>query len=191
MFWGHFSCSWRKTDLKWCRKPPKYYLLSLSFPWPRDLESRIFDFGNLRSGQFCDHSIIRQRGKNQIPHLSIRSGNFIKIWVLLCYWSWSSSKFWSVTFIKVIWGRMTSSEVTNRLLLIIHEWKQLQIRAWSHCVSLVKTHRLICNMTYLGQHVASRELDLRSNFELTSQYHQVHVSTRLDERNTMVLEFRR
>ena len=148
MFWGHFLCSWRKTDLKWCRRPPKHYLLSLSFPWPRDLESRIFDFGNLRSGQFCDHSIIRQRGKNQIPHLSSRSGNVIKIWVLLCYWSWSRSKFSSVTFIKVIWVGMTSSGVTNRLLLIIQEWKQLQIRAWSHCVSLVKTHRLICNMTY-------------------------------------------
>ena len=52
----------------------------------------------------------------------------------------------------------------------------------------VKTHHLICNMAYLGQHVTSRDHDLRSNVDLTSQGHQVYISTRLDERNTMVLE---
>ena len=30
-----------------------------------------------------------------------------------------------------------------------------------------------CNLTYLDQHVASRDLDLRSNIDLTSQGHQV------------------
>ena len=54
---------------------------------------------------------------------------------------------------------------------------------------LVKTHRLICNMTYFGQHVASCDLDLRSNIDLTVQGHQVYVSTRLDETNMMVPEF--
>ena len=93
-----------------------------------------------------------------------------------------------VTFIKVIWGRMTPSEVTNRFLLIIHDWKELQTRAWSHCDRLVKTHRLICNMTYLGRHVTSHDLDPISNFDLTLQGHQVHVSMRADERNTMGLE---
>ena len=58
---------------------------------------------------------------------------------------------WSVTFIKVIWGQLTSSEITNRFLLTIHDWKELQTWAWSHCVRLVKTHRLICSTTYLGQ----------------------------------------
>ena len=114
-------------------------------------------------------------------------------WVVLCYCSLSRLKLWSVTFIKVIWDQMPSFEVTNSFffLLIIHEWKALQTQEWSHCVRLVKTHRLICNMTYLGQHVTSRDLDLRSNFDLTLQGHQVHVSTRLDERNTMVLELSR
>ena len=31
--------------------------------------------------------------------------------------------------------------------------KELRTREWSHCVRLVRTHRPISNMTYLGQHV--------------------------------------
>ena len=76
-----------------------------------------------------------------------------------------------------------STEVTNRLLLISHDWKELQTWALSHCACLVKTHRLICNTTYLGQHVTSIDLHLWSNINLTVQY----ASTRL-ERNTMVPE---
>ena len=124
-------------------------------------------------GQFCDLPIIRQWEKHQIPQLRIRSRNFIMKWVVLGYCSWSRSKYWSVTFIKVIWGRMTSFEITNKFMLIIHEWEELQTRAWSHCLRLVKTHRLICNSTYLGQHVTSRNLDLWSNFDLKFQSHQV------------------
>ena len=53
---------------------------------------------------------------------------------------------------------------------------------------LVTTHRLILNMTYLGQNVTSRNLDLRSDIDLTVQSHHAYVSTRLDERNTTVPE---
>ena len=88
----------------------------------------------------------------------------------------------------VIWGRMTSSEVTNSFLLIIHDWKELQTWAGLHCVRVVKTHRLIRNMTYLGQQVTSSDFDLWSNFDLTFQGQHVYVSTRLDERYTMVAE---
>ena len=38
--------------------------------------------------------------------------------------------------------------------------------AWPQCVSLAETHRLICNMTYLGHDVTTSDLDLRSNFDL-------------------------
>ena len=38
----------------------------------------------------------------------------------------------------------------------------------SHCASLV-THRLICNMTYLGENVTARGLDLKSNADRTVQ----------------------
>ena len=127
----------------------------------------LFQWSNVRSILWPPH--YKAMGKNQITPLRIRSGNFIMEWVTLGYCSWSRSKFWSVAFIKVILVRMTSSEVTNRFLLIIDDWKELPTRAWSHCVHLAKTHRLICSMTYLGQHVTARDLDLKSNSDLTFQ----------------------
>ena len=55
---------------------------------------------------------------------------------------------------------------------------------WSQCISLAGTHRLICNMTYLGQDVTSSDLDLRSNFDLDFPRTHVYISTRVDEGNT-------
>ena len=62
-----------------------------------------------------------------------------------------------------------------------------EIETWDlcQCVCLVKTHRLIYNMTYLGHHLTMTYLELRSNFDLGS-YMVIHVSTRLDETNTML-----
>ena len=68
---------------------------------------------------------------------------------------------------KVIWGHMTSSEVTHRFWLITNVQKDLQAWTWSHCACIVKTNRLICNMIYLGHHLTSGDLDLRSNIDLT------------------------
>ena len=56
---------------------------------------------------------------------------------------------------------------------------------WSHC--LVKTHR---HATW-GNMLTSRDLDLRSNFDLTVEGRQVYASTRLDESNKMVPELGR
>ena len=81
-----------------------------------------------------------------------------------------------MTFIRVIWGRMASSEDTNRVLLIIQNWKELQTWAWFDCVRLVMTYSLICNMIHLGQHVTPSDLELRSNFDLTFQGQQVYVN---------------
>ena len=66
-----------------------------------------------------------------------------------------------------IWGHMTSSEATNRFGLITNDWKELETWAWYHCACIVTTHRLICIMTYLGQHLTSGDLALRSNIDLT------------------------
>ena len=41
---------------------------------------------------------------------------------------------------------------------------EIERYGWSQCVSLAEMHRLICNMTDLGQHVTSCDLDLKSNF---------------------------
>ena len=35
---------------------------------------------------------------------------------------------------------------------------------WSQCISLAEIHQLACNISYSGQHVTLRNLDLRSNF---------------------------
>ena len=59
----------------------------------------------------------------------------------------------------VIRGHMRS----NALLPLIFEGIETEQCAWSQCVSLAETHRLICNMTYLGRNVTSSDLDLRSN----------------------------
>ena len=94
-------------------------------------------------------------------------------------------------------GHLGSTDVTNRFLLITNSEKVLQINVGVDLIVsvyhelLFKTHRLICTMTYLGQQVTSRDLDLRSNIDLTVQDHHVYVSARLDERNTMVFEFGR
>ena len=68
-------------------------------------------------------------------------------------------------------GHMGSPEIANRFLPINHECKELEISACPHCACLVKKHRLICSMAYLGQHVTSRDLELRPNVDLTVQSH--------------------
>ena len=103
-------------------------------------------------------------------------------------------------------GHLGSPEVTNRFLLISHDWKQLETGVWSHYACLITTNRLICNMTFLVQHVTSRDLDLRSDIDLTVQSQNQPIccyipicylyifmpprtyNTRLDQRNMMVLK---
>ena len=63
-------------------------------------------------------------------------------------------------------GHLRSSEVTNSFLSITFDREKIQLWAWSHCVCLVKAHRLICNMTYFDLFGSPRDLDLRSNFPL-------------------------
>ena len=58
---------------------------------------------------------------------------------------------------------------------------------WSQLVSLAETHRLICNMTYLGQDMTASDLDLRSNFDLDflrSTKFNMHIFRRVSARGT-------
>ena len=61
---------------------------------------------------------------------------------------------------KVIWGHLRSPTV---FLRITFDPKEIETWEWSHCVSLIKTHRYICNIDLLG---SPRDHDLRSNFDL-------------------------
>ena len=47
-------------------------------------------------------------------------------------------------------------------------WDKIEIERWQwpQSVSVAKTHRLMCNMTYLVEHVTSCDLDPRSNSDI-------------------------
>ena len=49
-------------------------------------------------------------------------------------------------------GDVTSSKVTNSILAITLERKEIQRRGLSHCVFLVKTLLITCNLTYFTGH---------------------------------------
>ena len=78
----------------------------------------------------------------------------------------SRCKFSSMTPVKVHWGHVTSRKVTNHFWLITFEWIMLETCGWFHRVCLVKTHRLICILTFLSIHLTLRSRDLRSKFDL-------------------------
>ena len=54
-----------------------------------------------------------------------------------------------------------------------------------HCVSLVNTDRMICNMTYLGQVMTLTGGQISF---LTFMGHIIHHSTRVDELNTTAVK---
>ena len=145
------------------------------------------DFGDLRSAQFCALPI-RYMAMGERPNPS----SMHQVW--LFYHELSYIRLLLIFQVQILVGdphrgNLGSPEITNRFLLIAHDRRELQIWAWSHCACLFNEHRLICNMTYLVQHVNSRDLDLRSNIDLTIQSHRVYVAMRLAERSTMVPEW--
>ena len=81
---------------------------------------------------------------------------------------------------KVIRGHLSSPTV---FLQITFDSEEIETCERSHCVSLIKTLRFICNMTYLGHHVT---LTWGQILTLTFQGHTIHLSMRRDEANTMV-----
>ena len=56
---------------------------------------------------------------------------------------------------------MTSSGRRRFFLPITFDRNELETWGWCHSVRLVKAHRLICNMTYLGHTVTLTWRDLR------------------------------
>ena len=80
---------------------------------------------------------------------------------------------------------MTSSG-RRTFLPITFDRNELETWGWCHSVRLVKAHRLICNMTYLGDTVTLTWREPRSNFKIDLPRIKTYGSMRLDERNTMV-----
>ena len=85
-----------------------------------------------------------------------------------------------MTVIEVIWGEQRSQQAIAKNSRL----KRVTDMGVVSSACLVKTHRLICNITYSGQHVTPCGLDLRSNIDLIVQaMFRAYVSMRLDERN--------
>ena len=62
-------------------------------------------------------------------------------------------------------GHSRSFEVTNTFLAITLDWMKVEACNWCHCVPLVITRLVICNMTYFSHVDLDLDLDPRSNFE--------------------------
>ena len=128
--------------------------------------SRNFYFGGLRSCKFWDLTIIWQWGNVQMPFFpKSTSNNVLPVsrysytgpLSMICVQFWPNDL--SYGSFEVIWGQI-------RVLPLTFDRIEIERWEWAQYVSFAKTHRMICNMTYLVQHVTSRDLDLRSNFEI-------------------------
>ena len=86
---------------------------------------------------------------------------------------------------RVNCGHMTSPKVTIHFWLITFDRSVIQAWKQHHCVSIVHTDRMICNMTYLGQ-VMTLTWGQISFFTFFG--HIIHHSTRPEELNTMVVK---
>ena len=148
--------------------------------------SQNFDIGDLRSGQFCDLSIISQWEKNErrlfwtktvqntLKHrftgrLDTLSRNIVTGDPSSCRQ-----------------GHFRSWKVTSSFSAITFDRDQLE--RWKHhrCVQADDTDRLICNMTFSGQVMT---LTWGQIFNMTFQGQIIYHSTRLDKRNTMLAKW--
>ena len=100
------------------------------------------------------------------PKVRVGTEEYLKIFL---YWATLDDpyalQFWPTDLssgsFEIIWSRIRFFPLTfNRT--------EAEHREWSQFVYLAKTHRLICHMTRLFQHVISRDLDLRSNSDIES-----------------------
>ena len=124
----------------------------------------------------CSNAIFSESSSKSVPPVSIYS--YIGPLSMIRVQFWPNDL--SYGSFEVIWGQI-------RVLPLTFDRIEIERWEWAQYVSFAKTHRMICNMTYLVQHVTSRDLDLRPNFEI-----DLFMSTCLyfrafrDERNTML-----
>ena len=121
-----------------------------------------FDFGDLRSGQFRDLTIIRQWQNVHITFFCestsvnvLFSARYFNIGPLLMtrMQFWPSDLFFGL--LEVICGH-------TRFLPLTCDTMEIERWGSSQYVSLAQTHRLTCNMTYLAaRHVNLCDLDLK------------------------------
>ena len=93
--------------------------------------------------------------------LQVRIFFLSRYFVIMGHTRWSIFSFDPVTSAS---GHSRSYEVN--FLPVIFDRTEIERCEWSQCVSLAKMHQLICNMTYLTQHITSGDLDLMSNSDI-------------------------
>ena len=74
---------------------------------------------------------------------------------LLESWWFGTAAMVKVRFLanNLLKGHQRSLEATHMYLPITLDWKEIERWGWLHCVCLIKTCRLICNMIYFGHYV--------------------------------------
>ena len=102
--------------------------------------------------------------------------------------TWTSGHQWLRIYLHKRWRHLRWSgdiNVINSVLAITLELKEIQRWNWSHCVCLVRTLLMTCNLTWFTGHRVT--LTYGQIFTLTYRGQKVHNSIRLVERNTVVL----
>ena len=146
-----------------------------------------FDFGDLRSGQFCDLAIIRQVENVQlffIPKVREYHANYLKIV--------SRQTTLEDPFVCLPQGH-SLKVIRGYMLFSSSFWYNSEFFIW-YVVGLVQTG-FFCRhestgmqLTYLGYQLTYRDLDLRSSFDIDFLCQNAYISKRLEKRNTMASE---
>ena len=115
--------------------------------------SYISDFWKLwpKVRSFFRPAHYKSMGKFQVPLIVHIFVQFYLYYDYLCHRWGSISKKPSVNLQRVNCGHMSSPKVTIHFWPITFDRSVIQASKQHHCVSLVNTDRMICNMPYLGQ----------------------------------------
>ena len=145
--------------------------------------SRIFYFGDLRSGHFSDLPIISQWGKIQLPLKAIQiTQNVQKHGIIGLYW-WFNRKMSSTTSSRCSRGHLRSPEVASGFSAITFDWIEISTRGSGHSICLIKTDRMMYTMAIVG---SGHDLTWGQIFKLTFWGQTIYHWMRLNELITMV-----
>ena len=87
---------------------------------------------------------------------------------------------WSrcVVYNSPLKGHLRPFETSNSISPITLHWKEIRRWGWLSFVCLIKTHRLMCNMTFFGRHVTLNWSQIDLWLVGTNQYMFLSDSTR-------------
>ena len=150
-----------------------------------------FEFGDLRSGQFCDLAIIRQV-ENVQPFFFYSQSTRVSCLSRDCLKIVSRQTTLEDPFVCLPQGH-SLKVIRGYMLFSSSFWYNSEFFIW-YVVGLVQTG-FFCRhestgmqLPYLGYQVTYRDLDLRSSFDIDFLCQNAYISKRLEKRNTMASE---